>query len=381
MKKIVEPFMYPNDDEHSDSVINQIANAYSKAVFDRVINNASSLVDLDIFFSDYQTIQKNGPGNGMKGWRPEMGLSLAYLRKGESLSALGQMLAGLNDELISPDWSLSFSKSQPDILYNSKVYRRCTGMSRSTTGSIIIDALGGIVESRVRPITLVAGAKKTYQDDTNHNQNLYILTVTGEMGEHSESIWPLTKVIDSDLDYSVFIASLDDAFELIRSYAPEYYQWVKRATKGLCIFRKDDGTGIFNSASSSVNPGIITVSMPISVLSLAETLVHEATHQYFLLLDYCFPFHDGSDDKLYYSPVRHQDRPLGLILLAFHAVANMALFYKKMMKCDEHESLSTIYYNEKREAALGLSQGLNATPALTQSGIVLRDSLVERLEI
>jgi HEXXH motif-containing protein len=38
------------------------------------------------------------------------------------------------------------------------------------------------------------------------------------------------------------------------------------------------------------------------------------------------PLDDGSDPNLYYSPVSRRMRPLGVIVLAYHAVANITLF-------------------------------------------------------
>jgi HEXXH motif-containing protein len=56
--------------------------------------------------------------------------------------------------------------------------------------------------------------------------------------------------------------------------------------------------------------------------------VHEASHQYFHIIRRVDTVHDHSDTRLYYSPVKGEGRPIDAILLAFHAFANVVLFYR-----------------------------------------------------
>ena len=62
-------------------------------------------------------------------------------------------------------------------------------------------------------------------------------------------------------------------------------------------------------------------------MDIAEVLVHECAHQYFYLLAYVGPYDDGSDERLYWSPPLRRNRPLSRILMAYHALANVRLFY------------------------------------------------------
>ncbi|MCA9666296.1 MAG: hypothetical protein KC503_11935, partial [Myxococcales bacterium] len=48
-----------------------------------------------------------------------------------------------------------------------------------------------------------------------------------------------------------------------------------------------------------------------------------------MLTSVCGPVDDGSDRRLYPSPIKKAERPIDKILLAYHAVANMVLFYRQ----------------------------------------------------
>jgi HEXXH motif-containing protein len=73
------------------------------------------------------------------------------------------------------------------------------------------------------------------------------------------------------------------------------------------------------------------MSLPERPVAVAEMLVHEASHHYFHIVRRLEAVHDESDGRLYYSVVKGRERTIDLILLAFHAFANVALFYRSCM--------------------------------------------------
>jgi HEXXH motif-containing protein len=86
---------------------------------------------------------------------------------------------------------------------------------------------------------------------------------------------------------------------------------------------------------------------------------------------------DGSDDNLYYSPLKKEPRPIAGILSAFHAVGNMLLWAKT---CVDKRIGDTEYL--ERNIALMLEQMIDLRNALqlTKSLTLLGKLIVETLE-
>jgi HEXXH motif-containing protein len=123
------------------------------------------------------------------------------------------------------------------------------------------------------------------------------------------------------------------------------------------------------------------MSVGSNPLALAEMLIHEATHQYYHLLTRVAPVHDGSDDNLYYSPVKRRGRPLPFILLAYHAFGNVLLFTRACIQAGVPDPQQ---YLRKNEAELvpqlqQLEEGLRQTRALTPAGLALWRGLADRI--
>lgn len=116
------------------------------------------------------------------------------------------------------------------------------------------------------------------------------------------------------------------AISLIAETGDLYATWVCRVLKDLIPLRARPFT--FNSGSERFSPGVICVSDQPFRWPLAEMLVHESTHQYLHIINRLGPLDDGTDHRLYYSPFRNKDRPIFFIVVAYHAFANVLLFYR-----------------------------------------------------
>src|SRR5437660_1381825 len=77
--------------------------------------------------------------------------------------------------------------------------------------------------------------------------------------------------------------------------------WVQNVVRHIALL-ETSVSGIVHSSSYQYRDGLIHASSRSSLMSLAETLVHEASHQYFYLLSRLEPVDDGTDKNLYYSP-------------------------------------------------------------------------------
>ena len=94
----------------------------------------------------------------------------------------------------------------------------------------------------------------------------------------------------------------------------------------------DAADGIRMSASIEEFPGLTFLSFPNPAVELAETLAHEASHHHFLALQRPTPLHDGTDTKEYFSPIKQKGRRIELILYAFHAFANAAIYHRNLVR-------------------------------------------------
>jgi hypothetical protein len=167
-----------------------------------------------------------------------------------------------------------------------------------------------------------------------------------------------------------------EAVTLLAEYTPVYLPWILRV---LCYVAPLHGDNI-RSGSVEDQFGIICVSLGLNAVELAESFVHEASHQYLNLLCRLGPVDDGTDTNSYYSPAMRKERPLNRIVLAYHAYANILLFYRLCRA----KGIADGDYCARRESELvsqveQLGTPLRTNQALTSIGHGLCDPLIERL--
>lgn len=170
------------------------------------------------------------------------------------------------------------------------------------------------------------------------------------------------------------------ALAFIETYAPIYDQWVQLVIRQVALLEQQIGT--VQSGSYQYRYGFIHASAEASVPSLAEALVHEASHQYFYMLSRLGPVDDGTDTKTYFSPFVGRDRPIDRILLACHACANILLFYQL---CQDNRAPDSGYCASQMDLVYDQFQQLAAplmnNTSLTWVGRALYEPLVERLPL
>jgi HEXXH motif-containing protein len=166
-------------------------------------------------------------------------------------------------------------------------------------------------------------------------------------------------------------ASFDEGCNLLRDVAPTYGQWVERALRGILISREEDSSKRING-SAEIAPGIIHASSGMRPVDVVEVLVHEASHQYFYMLERAGPMDDGSDSTRYWSPPVGGDRPLSRILIAYHAFANIRLLYECIRESPvaRADLLGYVEANIEYvdEMVAGLDEPLMLSDALTPLG-------------
>lgn len=117
------------------------------------------------------------------------------------------------------------------------------------------------------------------------------------------------------------------AMRLLEQTAPCYLAWIKPLFRGMGPGPLVDGNRR-QSGSFSWHPGVFSCGFPLSTPFLAEVIVHEMSHQHFMLADSVVPLvKAGRKEELYFSSFKGKNRNIEKILLTFHAVANMVLFW------------------------------------------------------
>jgi HEXXH motif-containing protein len=185
-------------------------------------------------------------------------------------------------------------------------------------------------------------------------------------------------VASTSHDASV-VAKYEAAYALIARYADMYTAWIERGIRTLVPVEAPPGKMI--SSSFEHLPTVVAISHASPAITLAEMLVHEASHQHFFMLTQLGPVDDGTDTELYYSPLRSTHRPIDRILFAYHAMANVLLFYRSCRRrgfvdvdfCRSQEQSTEEWVTELRRP-------LQTTRALTPLGRALFEPLAERVE-
>jgi HEXXH motif-containing protein len=174
----------------------------------------------------------------------------------------------------------------------------------------------------------------------------------------------------SPLAIDDIVVPLRDAWRLIERASPETFQWCGRVATDVIALAGDAGTS--RSGSNRDAPGQLALSVPAPTLTLAELFVHECSHQYFHLAEELGPVDDGSDRRLYWSPLTRSERPLDRILIAHHAVANIIRFYRDVagrgLDVDGHVEAEI---DRQTECLHALETALETTSALTERGRAL----------
>jgi HEXXH motif-containing protein len=167
-----------------------------------------------------------------------------------------------------------------------------------------------------------------------------------------------------------------DALSLLHRYAPAYEAWAQRVVRQIAVVEATPG--VVHSGSYRERHGFIHASAHTSAISMAEMLVHEASHQYFYLLSCIGPVDDGTDTAEYYSPLVQRKRPLDRMLFAFHACANIRHFYRLC----EANGLRDLQYCRENEPIVArqleqLDAPLRDNGALTSIGRTIYHTLQE----
>jgi hypothetical protein len=170
-----------------------------------------------------------------------------------------------------------------------------------------------------------------------------------------------------------------EASELLSEYSSAFLPWVANVIRN--VVPLDASDGIRMSASVEEFPALTFLSFPGPAVEIAETLVHEASHHNYFALQRLAPLHDGSDKKEYYSPIKDRGRTIDLILFAFHAFGNAALFHRDLRRAggSRYDTLNGRTLDVSLARLRVLHTHLGETRALTEMGETLWRPLADPL--
>ncbi|UXA17725.1 aKG-HExxH-type peptide beta-hydroxylase [Mycobacterium sp. SMC-4] len=172
--------------------------------------------------------------------------------------------------------------------------------------------------------------------------------------------------------------ALDGATSFLTRHAPNFVPWIASGMRHIVAL--DGSDGVLMSASVEEFPGLTFLSFPNPAVELAESLIHEASHHHYLALRRLAPLHDGTDTKQYFSPIKKQGRPIDMILYAFHAFANAAIYHRNLVRAEpKYYRLNGRTLDESLERIRVHDRYLAETRALTEAGETLWKTLSEAL--
>jgi len=180
------------------------------------------------------------------------------------------------------------------------------------------------------------------------------------------------------------VQELAAAVQLTREVAPEYVPWFAGAIRIVASLEGVGGSGSLRSSSPQAERGVVYISSPLEVCRVAESLIHEASHQHFQALHTAAELMVASaEERVYMSPYKHENRTIDRILFAAHAFANVIAFYERALRVVKDEAVIM-----RAEQALALHRHnhviqkkyLEESDELTEAGRALYRTIDATLE-
>lgn len=144
-----------------------------------------------------------------------------------------------------------------------------------------------------------------------------------------EVVWPAPE------DHGVSEILIADAGEAIAEAArwiseisTLHLAWVDRLICGFAITEMPVDSEL-SSGSYKSRPGVVHMSFPLDPVLVAETLIHEASHQHYLLLNGVVPMVEAGANDVVFSPIKGCDRPVVRCAFAHHACFNIWDFMRR----------------------------------------------------
>jgi HEXXH motif-containing protein len=179
---------------------------------------------------------------------------------------------------------------------------------------------------------------------------------------------------DVRADHEGVVDEWTSAVALLQRYAPPFAAWVSDIVRS--VIPLEGSETIMRSSTERHRFSTVAISFRCRPVQIAEALVHESSHEYLQIAGMASPLENGTDPRAYDSPLRRALRPIGSILLAFHAVQNILLFYRECLSRGfEDDGYCAAWAVRHEKQAAQMREDLMHSRALTEAGRALVTSL------
>lgn len=314
-------------------------------------------------------------------WQPEVGAVMQRMRAGAFEAAVVQALLAVHALGIAGTWRAELPQSSGfslgGIFFCAKLWIACeAGLNgialRDGTGDTTLFRQSG---GKWELVGVTDANEKEYRTPHYCRHASFDCVYVHDWKEPDilrEDVvveWPITAEVQAASQLANAAATtIDHGLEVLDRAGSSYLSWVRQLFRGVAAAprRFDD---MRQSGSYLDHPGVFNCGFPgAAAKSTAEVIVHEMSHQNYLLLNSVFPLCVDSEDNLIYSALKGRARPLSRVLFAYHAAANMALFWHDLAEKSPLEP----YYEHERQTiyahAQSLASGIASAKGLTEAG-------------
>jgi hypothetical protein len=312
-------------------------------------------------------------------WSSTPATILKALRTGNALAAqraAAEVMFHACARRTPGDWEIRFDEPMP-FLWDSWLLPEADRLiiqSDGSTARILAGLNGGESEARLywsseQKSWLTDDLKRLHRvADREYSASLLSNVAAPDFNCDSPVVSQIT---------SANCGAVTQAIQLLRGLAPEYYTWVTRVVRRLVIVEAPPST--LRSGNLEGHYGTFYISSCSDPVSVAEMLVHESSHQYYHILTTMEDVTDKSDPATYYSPFVRRLRTLDRILVAYHAFANVYLFYQKCSASKEHDRRDRRDFEELVNDVRAVEKIVIESDKLTPVGRAIAEPLYQEM--
>ncbi|GAA0901630.1 hypothetical protein GCM10009552_04540 [Rothia nasimurium] len=330
-------------------------------------------------------------------WQPETGAALVKLRRGKPAHAVVSALLALHVLGYGATWALtidepgrfSFDGHFFDLAGDIEVVAtpaslriECQGMDRYAL-SFERGADGWCIQGAVDDVFAYSAPRRLGDSEfrgvylqpwKEPDDALNIIDIVIDWPPKPDE----AALFDGRVSPSAIAAQVDEALAIMRSADPCYTRWIRPLFRGIATTPLL-ADGMRQSGSYIDHPGVFNFGFPSAPEGLGEGIVHEMSHQYLMLLSAVSPLVNDNHGEVYYSSLKRRKRSLDRVLLAFHACANMSLYWLDLIdkmghRKDRDDELASMLAHTHELASV-----LRASAGLTDTGRLLFDTQVQAL--
>ncbi|PVX28849.1 aKG-HExxH-type peptide beta-hydroxylase [Sphingomonas pokkalii] len=315
--------------DNGHATVAQLSRAYGRATLDRVRG-------LPAIAGKYEQLVCDAPAvlarSGVECWSPAFGRANELAAGSVELHPLAftqavLALAGLG---WSGDATLNVGAGGTLLLQHFQVRVNGTVVITSRDGRIDIISDGDVMhfERKSKELYLV-NAPIAVQSST------FGIPITFGYAIDPELVRP-SDIPINESGMAAAKQSIEAAIDLLSELGSGAVSWVLQAVRQISAVGANSSHG-FVGRSVSMRPGHIVTSAPHHPVLIAETLVHESSHQMFNLCRCLGPYvRDGGGDRMFCSAINGRQRTIDRVALALHAMANMYMLFDEIV-ASEHE--------------------------------------------